>query len=734
MSPGSKRAFLICALLFGMLASARAKAEALVPRTVIALYDDRSGGDIRNDFIHRLAEMPLNHLGLVVEYHDIHKPLPDIAHRKDVRGVLTWFFTDTRLDALSYLNWAFKALESGKKYVVLGPAGIEERPSREKKVGKFLGKLGVVDTGRTVENPLGVTFDAAGSGMVAQPDFFVWNPPSYRVMKAANNQTDTHLSARDPARPEQDSALITTTPSGGYVSSGFLFRTNDHLDEEVAQWLIDPFAFFRRAFATDDLPKPDTTTLAGRRLFYSAIDGDGLNNVTRIEAYKGKNMLSARIILEKVAKAYPDFPMMLALIAADIDPAWTAADDSESAARDLFALPHIEPASHTYSHPFRWDFFKSGKADDEIPYLSLYAPDAWKPVAAKGDKSPAAPPLGEYSIPRAYAKEPFDIRKEIGGSVQKISDVLPNTKRVEVIAWSGNCLPWEGAIRMARMAGLQNINGGDTRSDPDFPGYASVAPIGKQVGRERQIYISSSNENTYTNLWSANFYAHRYLKATLKNTETPRRLKPLAIYFHVYAGEREESLAALLSNLDYARRQSLAPITVNHFTKIANGFYTTQLIALQPDVWRVEDRGDLNTLRFDGQAFKSVDFNKSKGVVGQRYYQGSLYVYLDSIVADPIVALKKNETYFRLPEEETPYLAESRWQVFNLARNKDRLTFTAQGFGNGEMAWQAPKGAYRLSIDGKKQKEIYVVGSDGALKLRLERSAIEPLRIKIERI
>jgi len=676
MSPGSRRVLFAFALVMGIAAS-DLRAEEVVPRTIIALYDDRAEGDIRNVFIHRLAEMPLNHLGLVVEYHDIHKPLPDLASRKDVRGVLTWFFPDTRLEASSYLAWAIGALDSGKKFVVLGPVGVEPRASTAKKLGLFLAKIGVVDTGRTVENPLGVIFDAAAPEMIAQPQALIWNPPAYRVMKAANSQTDAHLSARDPAHPEKDGVLMETNPNGGYVSGGFLFRTNDHLDEEVAQWLIDPFAFFRRAFATDDLPKPDATTLAGRRLFYSAIDGDGLNNLTRIEAYKGKDTLSARGVLEKVAKAYPDFPMMLALIAAEIDPAWAATNDSENAARDLLALPHIEPASHTYSHPFRWDFFKGGNPDDEIPFLSLYADKAWKPPEAKNASRPGAADLGGYSVPRAYAREPFDIRKEIGGSVQKISEILPKGKRVEVIAWSGNCLPWENAVRMARTAGLQNINGGDTRFDPDFPGPASVAPIGKQVGSERQVYISSSNENTYTNLWSRNFYAHRYLKATLKNTETPLRLKPLAIYFHAYAGEREESLAALLSNFDYARRQSLAPITVGLFTRIADGFYGTQISALGPDMWRIEQRGALNTIRFDRQIFKSVDFEKSKGVVGQRYFQGSLYVYLDSSVAEPLIALKENGDYFRLPEEEIPYLAESRWLIFNLARGKNRLNFTA---------------------------------------------------------
>ncbi len=720
--------------LFLALLAQPARAEELIPRTIIALYDDRADGDIRNAYIHRLAEMPLNHLGLLVEYHDIHKPLPDIAHRKDVRGVLTWFFPDTRLEATTYLNWALKAIENGKKYVVLGPLGVKERASAVGKRNRFLGKIGIKDTGRTVENPLGAQFDFVSADFIAQPDFLRWNPCAYRVMQAFGAETDVHLTVKDPLRTERNSILMATSPRGGYVSEGYLFRTNDHLDDEVAQWLIDPFAFFRRAFATDDLPKPDATTIAGRRIFYSAIDGDGLNNVTRIEEYRGKNMLSARVILEKIAKTYSDFPMMLAIIASEIDPAWTATQDSESAVRDFLALPNIEPASHTYSHPFRWDFFKSGNPDNEIPFLALYPDKAWQPKNEAKTAKPSLQNLGGYTIPRAYAKEPFDIHKEIEGSVHKISEVLPAGKKIEILAWSGNCSPWEEVIRMTRLAKLQNINGGDTRSDPDYPGYASVSSLGKQVGSERQIYISSSNENTYTNLWSQNFFAHRYLKATLENTETPLRLKPLTIYFHIYAGEREASLKALMSNFDYARKQNLTPVSVSHFTHIAQGFYDAQITAVEPDVWRIVNRGALDTIRFDRQVFKAVDFKRSRGVVGQRPFQGSLYVYLDSNISEPIIALKDNEAYFKPAEAEEPYLRESRWLVFSLVRRTDRLDFLAQGYGDGEMIWQVPVGAYRVSIDGKRLKEIYTAESDGTLKLTLAKNALKPLRITIERI
>src|SRR5262245_11607612 len=113
------------ALIFGLLVCINLPAEAaqVVPRTVIALYN---GGDVQNSYIHTVAEIPLNHLGLDVEYHDIHEPLPNIISRDDVRGVITWFYGDSGIDAETYLKWAAAAADAGKKFVIIGSLGIGE--------------------------------------------------------------------------------------------------------------------------------------------------------------------------------------------------------------------------------------------------------------------------------------------------------------------------------------------------------------------------------------------------------------------------------------------------------------------------------------------------------------------------------------------------------------------------------------------------------------------------------
>ncbi len=721
------------ALLVGLCHGAAAE-ETIVPRTIIALYQ---GGDVQNSYIHTVAEMPLNHLGLTIEYHDIHEPLPDLTKRKDVRGVLTWFYGETDLDPETYLKWMIATIDAGKKYVIVGSLGVPDDAkhySVSLLATRALEKLGLKLPGRWIGRPFEVVYEYKTPAMFLTPSPYDWIRPAFEGVQTTGSQVQAHLIAHRPnAPPGEDSTLIVTGPNGGYLDADYAIRSNKREGFDITQWLVNPFEFFHLAYATDDLPKPDPTTLSGRRIYYSNIDGDGWNNVTRIEEYRGKNILSAEVILEKAIKPFPDMPVMAAPIAGDIDPDWVGSAESQRVLREMWAQPQVEAGSHTYSHPFYWKFFENGDALAEVPFLHLYKTPTWQPEGGIADdvdkdKLPEMP-LG-IILPRAFANEPFDLHREIQGSLEELTPFLPKGKKVDILSWSGDCTPWEEAVHLTREAHVQNINGGDSRFDPEYPAYASVAPFGRAVGKERQIYNSTSNEMTYTDLWEDNYHAFAYLKATLANTEMPTRLSAMSIYYHIYSGEREASLNALVSDLQYARSQEIVPVSVAHYTRVAEGFYDTQMVSLGTDRWRIEQRGALQTIRFDNATLKSVDFERSQGIIGQRHYEGSLYVYLDSAVAQPVIALKNDNRYYAEPQESTTYLIQSRWVISNLSRGGNRMEFTAQGYGAGEMAWQVTSpGNWRVTVNGKSQD--VKVSADRILKLRLENNALQPLHITI---
>ncbi len=716
-------------------------ADAPLPRTVIALYEDKNDGDIRTTLIHSMAEMPLNHLGLMVEYHSISEPLPDLDQRPDVRGVITWFSPETRMEnPKAYLAWAGHAVDIGKRFVLLGHSGAafnrQEQPVALATINRFLGRLGLTSRGRWNEASYHASYRYNTPEMFFSATPFEGLHPIYELMALTGTGNEVHLTAQDPTIGE--TPLLVTGPHGGYASPYYLFRSYERKEEERRQWMIDALEFFRLAFATDDLPKPDTTTLAGRRIYYSHIDGDGWNNVSAVESYRDRGALSSEVIQKEAIEPYPGLPVTVTIIGAEIDPDWTGKKNSRQVAESVMALPNVEAGSHTYSHPFQWQFFKDGNWQKELPYLSRYPFGHWDPKAlgvpetnpTSSDALTKDPLMQGYHVPRAYANKPFDLNMEVKGSIEEVAALLPKDKKVELLTWPGNCSPWDAPIHLTREAGVQNINGGDSRYDNEYPTYASLAPIGKQVGAERQIYASMSNENTYTSLWSKNYHAYRDLVQTLKNSEFPIRFKPLNIYYHIYTGEKRASLSALLGNLAYASQQDIAPITASHFTRIAESFYRTELVPAGANAWKILNRGALQTIRFDRATDKSVEFAASHGVIGQRHFQGSLYVYLDAEEKNPLITLKDTSPV-QLAEEENAYLVESRWGISNLKRSGRDLRFTAEGYGDGEMVWQLPPGSYRIRAGDTDQ----TVETDGRLlKFTIKQNAIAPLTVSIQRL
>src|SRR5262249_54079913 len=156
----------------------------------------------------------------------------------------------------------------------------------------------------------------------------------------------SYLVARRGGSPESDSHLVVVNANGGFAAAGYLIYTNE--EALSLQLYLNPFEFFRKAFETDRFPKPDPTTISGRRVFYSHVDGEGWRILTEIGGYRRGGDLSARVVLEKVLRAFPDLPVTVAPIAADIDPDWYGTPKSVALARAMLALPHVEAGSHTY--------------------------------------------------------------------------------------------------------------------------------------------------------------------------------------------------------------------------------------------------------------------------------------------------------------------------------------------------------------------------------------------------
>ncbi len=754
-----------------------------VPRTIYTFYDAGQEELPRLTLVHRVLEMPLNWLGFDVEYLKHTDPLP--AWRKDVAGVVLWLPPGTVMPHQSaYTDWLQKGLNADKKLVIMGNPGFDSawRDTNDGKarIAAVLKRIGLRDTGRWVELTYTSEISRKDYGMVEFERAYSGILPSYYSLRAIKEDGATvHLEAtdKDDEGAPVTSDLVVTHRNGGYIAEGygFYYELDAKGEDILAQrWMVNPFKFLSAILKADDLPKPDVTTLDGRRIFYSHMDGDGWNNVSEVTDYAHERTITAEVLLKEIYRPYAQLPFTVAPIVAELDTGCYGLKQSVDVTKAIFALPNVEPSSHTWSHPLMWRYFDDGDAGKEEPYLKKYPPrpnthnsvyealgnavggpggpdGGWRVIMDEyhqrkknaiedGEQEKQQAHLDKvvqdnFTTPRSYACQPYDLKKEIQGSVDYLQKLAPANKKIRLIQWSGDTTPTEKALREVRDHHLLNINGGDSRFDPEYPSYSYVAPIGLKVGAERQIYSSNSNENTYTNLWSDRFFGFRHLVTTVKNTETPHRVSPFNIYYHAYSGEKQPSLEALKQNIGYALSQEIIPMFASDYARIAEGYFSAKLIPLGRGRWKITDRGALQTVRFDLATLKTIDWEHSSGVIGMRHYQGSLYVALDPNDTAPVVALKAKRDLVYPPPAKRPYLIQSHWAIRSLHYHQGEIRLEAQGFGRGltQLYWPyGQKARLKVEQDGKLLlNQLVNAKDDGSLTLAIHADAERPLVMEV---
>lgn len=717
----------------------------VVKRDVLALYDSRYEKEPSDTRIHKFAEMPLNYLGYRVVYRDVNGPMPAASELDRYRGLLTWFVEPLRRPE-AIVKWMDQAVGKGLKYVVLGEVAPPDPAALLDPVNRLLARIGLNHSGGYVD----LTYKSKVT--VKDREIMEFERPvdkalpGFPMLTAIGADTHVHLGIETPAGSGQVAAVVATGPGGGFASQDFTIFYEAATDR--VRWTLNPFAFFKRAFGDDRFPIPDPTTLSGRRMYFSHIDGDGWNNVSDIEGHREFQRLSAEVVAREAIIPYPDLPVSVALIAGDIDAELGGNPLGRRIARQLYALRQVELASHTYTHPYTWQFFEGYDRSDELVKVDQYQPPdlslrerltrgvmhlAKKEISGYGNDKYVA---GTDDLPRTYLKKSFDLNQEISGSLRVVESLSPQGRKARLLQWSGDTMPYAAAIRATRQAGVRNINGGDSRLDQEFPSVAYVPPISRTVGRERQIYSGNSNENTYTNDWTGPYYGFFMLDHTLDNTERPRRLKPFNLYYHMYSGERAASLASIVHFLNRARKSDVIPVPASQYAAAADDFFAAEIEQLDHFTWAVTKRGALQTVRFDNADALVVDLAHSFGVLGSTRHERSLYVSLDSAAERAVVTLIARSLASPVPSVSEPALAlrDSRWMVSDLKPESCGLAVTAQGFGSGDMTWTtAPDRMFQVTVERGAVpllQQLVKADAEGLLTLQLAANAVQPLTIR----
>jgi len=595
----------------------------VMPRRIMALYDSQESA-LPSSQVHRNLASPLEYLGYVVDYIDVRQPLPAYTLSGRYAGIVGWF-GDNRINAPKrFSRWLIKQMDDGLRVALFQSIGMIPDNA-------LLKRLGLRSVRGMIKRPVRITHADDLAHMEVHP-----KPLSRGLfpLRAISSDVHVHESITDARGEKID--VVMTAPWGGMALAPYVVETS--LDWHV-RWRLDIFKFLKQALKLPPMPVFDVTTENGSRLLMTHIDGDGVAS----RAVMPGAPLSIKVIYDEILRKYR-VPATVSVITSELETDGLfphRAKAMQQVARAIFALPYVEIASHTYSHPFAW----GRAAFDEHAHLK---------------------------IPGYH----YNLQQEIAGSVDYINKHLaPANKRVKVFLWSGDALPDEHALALAASLGLKNMNGGATVMTRGHPSLTDVSSMMRPVGGQLQVYAPVMNENLYTNKWTKPLYGFDRAIETFIMTDKPRRLKPIDIYYHFYSGSELASLASLHRVYDWSLKQEVLHLYVSEYTDKVDAFAHAVIARAADDTWYLKTRQALKTVRIP-QQMGWPDLQHSTGVAGWRDLPQGRYIHLTG----GGVSKGAYKLQFQSTRSRSPYLVKANAMIRSWQLDGRRIRMRLTGY------------------------------------------------------
>ncbi len=600
----------------------------VLPRKVLLFYDGQQHSDPTESEIHRFIDFPLQHLGLVPEHWDIRQGLPTHTIAGRYTGIVVWL---TGLEAPmddAFHQWISRQILQQVKVVFLESFGF---PHRNDLLQLFEIDVGVHSRGlerihvRSLDPIIGSEFPPFADRQHFFPFHNRGGTPLLQLVKGENTIQDA----------------IGLSWWGGYALRPFPVVALPQKGGN--RWIFDPIQFFQRALQLAPIPIPETTTRFGRRLLISHVDGDGFPSRVEFSHPHPEIEYAGEMLLENILRSYA-IPTTVSIIEGEIGQAGMYPNLShrlERTAKQIFALPHVEIASHSYSHPFVWQ--TANKQEINKPHLPI----------------------------PGYAFTLDQLPREIEGSADYIDQSLaPENKKTQVFLWTGDCNPSDEALKLVDARGLANMNGGDTTITKQNHSLTAVAPLGIQKGAYLQVYAPNQNENMYTNLWKGPFYGYQQVIETFQLTEYPRRYKPINIYYHTYSASKQASLRALHKVYNWALSQPVNPIFVSEYVQLVQDF-SHMVVARIQGGWEIRNVKNTTELRVP-QTMGFPDLELSRGVLGYADHGHERYIHVDPSLSPFLVMGAKSPV--------RPFLVSTNGMILKWNQTETAMEVQLKGY------------------------------------------------------
>ena len=654
-----------------------------VRRTVLALHNGAPG---RPSHISQLVEMPLNYLGLVVRERHVAAGPPPTAWLADVRAVVTWF--EHGAPAPDWVvPWLTEVVPARVPFVVHLGSLQPLRDADRRAFDAWMAARGLAWEDTFASGAARVNVDVLVERSLCA---FEGKPERDARHEGPRSISASHTpwirtTVRGGDGPSCTPVLV--APWGGLALQPWIVRLGGRHDER--RLYLNLFAFLRRALRMERVPAPQPAVRCGRRLFFFHVDGDGFESVSWIDNRKR----SAEVFRKEIVERF-QLPCTLSVIVASLTDTLEPEQSTRlmQIAKDLFALPYVEVASHGVIHPFEW----AAVFGDE--------PDVRKKFAYPGLKSFAYSPVAEVRDSITF------IRKHL----------LPTGKDCVGMLWTGDCVPPADAIEEAGRLGCWNLNGGTFRWDSSFDSIAFVSPWTRRLDGQTQVYAAAANDNEFPGFYDTNPTAFEGVNETIARTGSPRILKPANVYAHFYSAERRPRLKALQALL--MRWGVKAPTFPTH----ASVYVRAVQDALHARVertesgWRLTDFGTCRTARIDDEP-RTVDLRASTGLLGFRRTGRSLHLHLDGPEADVVL-------HEGAPGR--PWLVEANCEVTDFDAKDARVSLRCQAFvpRTLTLAGLPPHRDASLSVDGAHR----IVRTDGEGQVTLALAPGGPSAVELQ--
>jgi len=683
--------------------------ESEMPRRILMVYKKSEARSFKELPIYNRAAVILEYLGLIPVYRAVEDGLPSDDEMEYFHGIVSWHTQRQMSKAQAYGDWMLHQIEGGKRIAILEEYGAsydldtQQPTTNQVDVMQALGIQYIHRDERREEYRPAVRL--VDRNMLGFERSFSPSTISYQNTyhsKDPRNKVFFSFSDRDYGNVD----LGVITPRGGISleQSPFYFPhhdskrialVNDALAGDVAPeiaeqptlgaWNLNPYRFFANSLGLDQLPTPDITTLNGSRIFYAHIDGDALESVSLIDGAH----FAGFFIYQEILKKYPEIPTTVSVITQLIErngnPYYRPAMEL---AREIYALPNVDIAVHTATHPFDW------VGGD--PYV-----------------------INPDSYPYKIGYRSHDLIQEIWGAKLFVDhNLAPAGKKAATLFWSGATNPDKKALEIVWRSGMHNLNGGDPRLDDANPSLANLAPYSLPYSPYRQYLTSAQNDYYYTLFLTGDWGGQKQLLQHFDKTDKPYRIYPMNLYYHFYSGIKNESMDALKTVYDYIRSLDATSIFTTQYLEIVEDYYRTR-IGLTDDGYWVENDGFLRTMRLNGR--QHVDMKRSRGVLGYSHSENNqTYVHLDS--------QRRRKIVLADIKPKSPYLIQATQFIDELTAIDGQVHFICRGFGKTLLKFGGlhPDTDYRLTLTAKSETPVTVsikTDQEGILEFRTQLDA-----------